>query len=113
MIESQEPIVEDEEEECRCGDFLKGIFIGGLAGLLAGIILAPKSGKELRSSIREKSSDIYEKANAKSREIIEQARRQAESLKKEADRYMAEARNKMKETSGSGGIGGAGAGGAE
>ncbi len=87
----------ESEKECACGDFLKGALIGGFAGLLAGIFFAPKSGKELRSDIKERGSEVYERATAKSKEIIEEAKRQAEELKKEADRYLAEARQKAKE----------------
>lgn len=33
------------------GELLKGLIIGGLAGMLLGILLAPKSGKELREDL--------------------------------------------------------------
>ncbi len=39
------------------GYFLKGLLIGSLGGALAGLLLAPKSGKELREDIKEKGSD--------------------------------------------------------
>ena len=40
-----------EEPHCH---FCMGVLIGGILGALAGIFFAPKSGKELRSDIKEK-----------------------------------------------------------
>ena len=92
------------ENEKDCGNFLKGFVIGGVLGALAGIFFAPKSGKELRSDLKEKGSEvlkdakgIYTDANTKAKEIIEEAKHKAEELKKEADRYLSEARQKAKE----------------
>ena len=59
------------ENEKDCGNFLKGFVIGGVLGVLAGIFFAPKSGKELRSDLKE--------------------------IKKEADRHLSEARQQAKE----------------
>ena len=92
------------ENEKDCGNFLKGFVIGGILGALAGIFFAPKSGKELRSDLKEKGSEvlkdgkeIYADARTRAKEIIEEAKHQAKELKKEADRYFAEARQKAKE----------------
>ena len=92
------------ENEKHCGNFLKGFVIGGVLGALAGIFFAPKSGKELRSDLKEKGSEvledakeIYADASAKAKEIIDEAKHQAKELKKEADRYLSDARQKAKE----------------
>ena len=92
------------EHENQQGHFFMGFLIGGVLGVLAGIFFAPKSGKELRSDIKEKGSEvlkdakgIYADASTKAKEIIEEARHQAEELKKEADRYLSEARQKVKD----------------
>jgi gas vesicle protein len=92
------------ENEKNCGNFLKGFVIGSFLGALAGIFFAPKPGKDLRSDLEEKGSEvlkdgkeIYADASMKAREIIAEAKHQAEELKKEADRYLSEARQKAKE----------------
>ena len=92
------------EQENQQGHFFMGFLIGGVLGALAGIFFAPKSGKDLRSDIKEKGSEvlkdgkeIYADASTKAQEIIEEAKRQAKELKKEADRYLSEARQKAKE----------------
>jgi gas vesicle protein len=93
-----------EDNERQCGNFLKGLLIGGVLGALAGILFAPKSGKELRADIKEKSSEIlddakgiYDDATAKAKTIIDEAKQRASELKKEADRHIADARQKAKD----------------
>jgi gas vesicle protein len=92
------------EQETQQGQFFKGFLIGGVLGALAGIFFAPKSGKELRSDIKEKggevlkdAKEIYADAGTKAKEIIEEAKHQAKELKKEADRHLSEGRQKAKE----------------
>jgi gas vesicle protein len=92
------------EQEKPQSHFFMGLLIGGALGALAGILFAPKSGKELRSDLKEKGSEvlkdtkeIYVDASTKVREIIEEAKHQAKELKKEADRHISEARQKAKE----------------
>src|SRR4030042_2019997 len=92
------------EQENQRGHFFMGFLIGSFLGALAGIFFAPKSGKELRSDIKEKGNEvlkdakgIYADASTKAKEIIEEARHQAKELKREADRHLSEARQKAKE----------------
>src|SRR3712207_2607691 len=40
---------------------LRTFVLGGAAGILAGILLAPRSGKELRSSVIERAGEAYER----------------------------------------------------
>jgi gas vesicle protein len=41
---------------------LRSFLLGGAAGLLAGILLAPRSGRELRGSIRERAGEARERS---------------------------------------------------
>jgi gas vesicle protein len=43
-------------------NLVEGLLIGGAVGALAGILLAPKSGKDLRSDIKEKGCDALDEA---------------------------------------------------
>jgi gas vesicle protein len=81
----------EEQEKPQC-HFCMGLLIGGAIGALAGILFALKSGKELRSDIKEKGSEIlkdgkeiYADANTKAKEIIGEVKHQAKDLKKEAE----------------------------
>jgi gas vesicle protein len=83
---------------------LVGLLIGGSLGALAGILLAPKSGRELRSEIKKKGRDVldeakdfYDDAGAKVTHVVEEARQQAKDLKKDAERHILEASLKAKE----------------
>ena len=94
-------MAEHENPQCH---FFMGFLIGSVLGALAGIFFAPKSGKELRSDLKEKGSEVskdakevYANASVKAKEIIEEAKHQAKELKKEADRHLSEARQKAKE----------------
>jgi gas vesicle protein len=46
-----------------------GLVVGAAIGVALGILYAPKSGVELRSQIKEKASEIVEKAKDKASEI--------------------------------------------
>jgi len=81
----------EEQEKPQC-HFCKGFLIGSVLGALAGILFAPKSGKVLRSDIRERGNEalkdakeIYDDAGKKAKEIIEEAKHQAKELMKEAE----------------------------
>ena len=59
------------------GYLLKGLAFGGLLGALAGFLFAPKSGKELRSDIKEKGDRVlgetkrlYSDTRARARQIF-------------------------------------------
>jgi gas vesicle protein len=93
-----------EEHERQEGHFFMGFLIGGVLGVLAGILFAPKSGKGLRSDIEDKVSevvkdaeDIYADTSTKAKAIFEEAKYQAKELKKDADRHLSEARQKANE----------------
>lgn len=44
-------------------NFIGGVLFGGLVGFVAGILYAPKTGRELRKDIAETSDDLYHEAN--------------------------------------------------
>lgn len=46
----------------RTFSFLRGLFIGAIAGVAAGILLAPKSGKETREDLKKLSKEFEDKA---------------------------------------------------
>lgn len=95
---------------------LKGLVIGLLAGGAIGAVLAllyaPKSGKELRSDLRDKADDLLDgaegyvsaarakagelvtEAKRRSDQIISDAKKKAGSLIEDADKIISDARQK-------------------
>ncbi len=96
--------------------FIIGSLIGGVAGALTALLLAPKSGAELRRDIADTSTDIYGKATdyfkdvethvedavmktvnegkMKAQNIIDSARNQAKDILTSAESVLSSAKNK-------------------
>jgi gas vesicle protein len=82
----------------------RGILAGSVFGAMAGLLLAPKSGKELRSDISEKGCEVfgegrefYFDTRKRAKKIFKEAKRQAKKLRKEADRHLSDARRIARE----------------
>jgi gas vesicle protein len=56
-------------------DLLKGLFIGGLIGVVLGILYAPKSGKETREDIARKLKIFYPRAKKNMKKRLKKAKR--------------------------------------
>ena len=70
----------------RQSNFLIGFLFGSILGALVAIIFAPKSGKKLRSEVKEKGSEILKGAEETYKEttpVIDDVRRLVEDLKKD------------------------------
>lgn len=50
---------------------IKGVFVGLMAGIVAGLMLAPKSGRELREDMADKGHDYLRSMKSKFRHIKE------------------------------------------
>ena len=89
-----------EKSKIRPGHLLGGLLFGGLVGGLAGLLFAPKAGRELRADLKEKGSEakkMYDDSVAKAKTIIDDARNRAGELIKEAERQLFEARMKARD----------------
>lgn len=76
-----------DDSKTNSRDFLAGAFIGALAGAAAALLFAPKSGKDLRTTINgqtnnilEKTDKVKEKALNKSNELATVAKEKASSV---------------------------------
>jgi len=58
-----------------------GLVLGAVAGVVAGLLTAPKSGKETRAELKRKKDDAQDKATAKVNEVRGKANDKAEELK--------------------------------
>jgi gas vesicle protein len=65
---------------------LRSFLLGGAAGLLAGILLAPRSGRELRGSIRERAGEARERSRESLFEAQERMHERISEAREGADR---------------------------
>jgi gas vesicle protein len=69
--------------ENRCCYWLKGLLIGGLAGIAVGLLYAPKSGKETRSNLGDKAANLAERMKEEYEVALEKSKSRYESLLKQ------------------------------
>jgi len=89
-----------EKTNIRPRHFFGGLFLGGLVGGLAGLLFAPKAGRQLRSDFKEKGVEakkMYDDSVIKAKTIIDDARNRTGELIKEAERQLSEARIKARD----------------
>ncbi len=74
------------EKTCNVyGRFFQGVLVGSFLGVMAGMFLAPKPGKELRSDVKEKSKEaqlLFEDARHRATEWKEGAKHRLVRIKK-------------------------------
>ncbi len=93
----------EEETTRNVGLLIAGFVLGAFAGTIIGVLFAPKSGKELRSEIKEKSGEYYGRAKVKGAEYVgmvkDKAAEVVETGKEAADKAkekLADAADKVK-----------------
>lgn len=74
------------------GEFFKGFLFGGIVGAAFSLLYAPKTGKEMREDIRQRSlelkgeaDDKIELAQKRLENLLDESRKQIETLRKEAE----------------------------
>lgn len=82
-----------ESDNSNSRDFVTGAIVGGLAGALAALLLAPKSGKELRGSLNEQTSTLKNK----SADLASVAKEKASGLKETVSQQSTTFANKVKD----------------
>lgn len=99
---------------------LVGFLTGGIVGAAVALLYAPKSGKELRSDIRNtadevmvdaekyletakiKANEVVNEGKKRSEELISDARKKAEALLKDTEKVLGDARTKANDAISSG-----------
>lgn len=78
-------------------DFLIGTLIGGIVGAATALLLAPKSGKELRDDLNSQTSSLREKGN----EFASIALEKSSNLAKQVSNQSSQVAGKVKDIRGS------------
>lgn len=77
------------------GKVLLGTIIGAAAGFVAGVLVAPKSGKETRADLKQKAEDKKNEAIAKGKEYRHKAGDVAEDAVTKAEKVAGHAADKV------------------
>ena len=72
---------EQEANSKRPAGFLTGLFLGGVAGAVTALLLAPQSGQETRQQLQQKAVKVSESAADKVDEVVSQARTKTGQVK--------------------------------
>ncbi len=72
---------EHENGANQVGGFFAGLLIGGLAGAVAMLLLAPQSGKRTRAQIQLKSMDLREQTAEAVEDALKQTRTKARQIR--------------------------------
>lgn len=84
-------------ESMKKTTFLKGTIIGAAIGALAGILLAPKSGKETQADIKRKMKGTYEDIQRRLEAMSEEVTGRVDHLKEAAKELKGEAKEESQE----------------
>jgi len=84
----------------RNGDLLKGLLIGGLIGVVAGILYAPKSGKETRKDIARTTEDLLSRAKDEYEKAVEKSKAAYEAAVESLKNFELSAKEKVHEVEG-------------
>jgi len=88
------------DNNCNCGDWMKGLLIGGLIGVVVGLLYAPKSGKETRDELSDKAKDIAVKLKDEYEVALEKSKSAYENLLTKLKEVEAKAEKKAQEMGG-------------
>lgn len=74
------------------GAFVIGFIVGAISGAVTALLLAPQSGEETRTYIKEKAIELGDTASKTINETYEQAQVSANEAVKRAERVLADAK---------------------
>jgi gas vesicle protein len=79
------------------GAFLVGFLVGGISGAITALLLAPQSGEETRTMIKDKSIELRDQASATVEESLDKAEKAANEAVKKAETLLEQAKTKAAE----------------
>jgi gas vesicle protein len=85
------------DQDNEFGAFLSGFIIGGLVGAAVSLLLAPQSGEETRTIIRDKSIELRDKATETAEEARTRAEKGLEDARARADQAVEDVRHRADE----------------
>lgn len=80
------------------GAFLVGFFVGGITGAVVSLLLAPQSGDETRTVIKEKAIELKDKTATTAEEVYQKAEKVAVDATGKTKTFVKTAAEKAAET---------------
>lgn len=87
------------EHESDFGAYLAGFLIGGLVGAAAALLLAPQTGAETRTMIRDKSIELRDKAAESAEDALNRATKALDETRNRLVAAVDDLREKVEELS--------------
>jgi gas vesicle protein len=81
-------------------NFLVGFFMGAAMGAMAALLLAPKSGRELRESLIDEGTKLRGRASEEGRKLRERAEEKVAEVRGRGEEAYARGREGLAETAG-------------
>jgi gas vesicle protein len=86
-----------KQDSNKGGGFVKGTLIGAIVGAVAGILLAPKSGKETQADLKRKVKGTYQDVQNQLHQMSDDMAGRVDSLKIAAKELKGEAKEESQE----------------
>lgn len=86
---------QNNESNINAKDFIIGTFVGGIVGAATALLLAPKSGKELRTNINDQAIVLKDKST----ELASKAKDSSQSFAKTIQSSSSQVTSKVKDIS--------------
>ena len=93
----ENPMIEHESEDHHLMDFITGLLLGGLAGAVAILLLAPQSGEKTRAKILSKSMELRNQTVETVEDVMTQARTKARQISTDVRDNVAELKQRGQE----------------
>ena len=79
------------------GAFFVGFFVGSISGAIAALLLAPQSGEETRTMIKDRAIELRDQASTTIEETIARAEKTAQDAVKRAETMLEQAKKRAGE----------------
>ena len=88
------------ERESDFGAFLSGFVVGGLVGAVVALLMAPQSGEETRTAIRDRSIELRDMAYDRAGEVRERAGEAVHQARVRSEEALQDVRSRAGEIAG-------------
>ena len=78
--------------------FFEGLLLGGILGAIAGVLFAPKSGREMRKQLADTSEEAYKSASGQISDMKDRTEQALQDFQSKSDTVLKQATRQFEET---------------